>query len=144
VTALPSATTRSRRLPAVLLGVLAVFASLVVGPAATTAPAAAAASASTSAVRALAPFGSAVRDARQHPRALPRRGTRDHSGSLIAAERRAPAGHGPAPSAAVLALVVGLTVLAAGGLAARRRTGHFSRRTPGTLRDRAPPVPALA
>jgi hypothetical protein len=143
VTALPSASTRGRGLPAALLGVLAVLASLVVGPGAVAAPAAAAASASTSAVRALAPFGAGVRDARHHLRTLPRRGTRDQSGPLIAPERPAPAGHGPAPSAAVLALAAALTVLVAGGLAARRRTGHVSRRTPGTLRDRAPPVPAL-
>ena len=144
MTALPSATTRGRSLPAALLGVLAVLCSLVVGPGAVTAPAAAAASASTSAVRALAPFGTGLRDARHHPRALPRRGIRDQAGSLISAERPAPAGHGPAPSAAVLALAVALTVLVAGGLAARRRTGRLSRRTPGMLRDRAPPAPALA
>jgi hypothetical protein len=133
--------TTGRSMPAVLVAVLAVLASLLVGPAATaTHPGA---GASTVAVRGPAPLGTGQREAREQLRPAPRRGTRGDLGSAASLDRPATRGHVPSPSAAV-AVVALLAVLVAGGLAVRGRTGLPSRRTPGMVRDRAPPALALA
>ena len=133
---------RGRSLPAGLLGVLAVLASLLVlpGSAAAVAPSHSAASA---AARGAMPFGVGLRETRDKVRVGPRR-LGVQSATFVATERPAGAGHGPAPVAAALAAVVALTGLVAGALVACGRPARRSRRTPGTRRDRAPPALALA
>ena len=98
---------RGRSLPAGLLGVLAVLASLLVlpGSAAAVAPSHSAASA---AARGAMPFGVGLRETRDKVRVGPRR-LGVQSATFVATERPAGAGHGPAPVAAALAAVVALT-----------------------------------
>lgn len=125
MTARPSTTTTGR-VSAALLGVLAVLATVLVGPGATSVHRGVTASSVT--VRAVAPVAS---------------GLRHQIGTAASVERAALGGHGPSPSAGLGSAAV-LAALVAVGLAVLGRTGRLPRRTPGTARGRAPPVPALA
>lgn len=125
MTARPSTTTTGR-VSAALLGVLAVLATVLVGPAATSVHREVTASAVT--VRAVAPVAS---------------GLRQHLGTATSVDRPALGGHGPSPSAGLGSAAV-LAALVAVGLAVLGRTGRLPRRTPGPARGRAPPAPALA
>jgi hypothetical protein len=137
-------TTRGRSLPAVLLGVLAVLASLLAAPGTSVAAGASVVAAKPVAVRGAAPSGTGLRDGRDHLRAFSRRSSRDESAARAVAERRTGAGQGPAPFAAVLLTAVALTALAAGAVVSRGPAGHAPRRTPTARRGRAPPAAALA
>jgi hypothetical protein len=106
--------------------VLAVLATVLVGPAATSVHHEVTASAVT--VRAVAPVAS---------------GFRQHLGFAASVDRPALGGHGPSPSAAFSSASV-LAALVAIGLAVVCRTGRRPRRTPGSARGRAPPALALA
>jgi hypothetical protein len=124
VTTRLSTTTRGR-VSAALLGVLAVLATVVVGPGATSDHSEVTASAVT--VRAVAPVAA---------------GIRHHVGTAASVDRPALGGHGPSPSAALGSAAV-LAALVALGLAVLGRAGHLPRRTPGMARGRAPPATAL-
>jgi hypothetical protein len=126
VSARLSTTTRGRRLSAALLGVLAVLATVLVGPGATSVHREVTASAVT--VRAVAPVAA---------------GLRHHIGPVASVDRPALGGHGPSPSATLTSAAV-LAALVAIGLAVLGRTGRLPRRTPGRARGRAPPAPAVA
>ena len=119
-------TTRTGRVSAALLGVLAVFATVLVGPGATSVHREVTASAVT--VRAVAPVAS---------------GLRHQIGTAASVDRQALGGHGPSPSAGLTSAAL-LAALVAIGLAVLGRTGRLPRRTPGTARGRAPPAPVLA
>jgi hypothetical protein len=125
VTARLSTTTRGR-VSAALLGVLAVLATVLVGPGATSVHLEVTASSVT--VRAVAPVAS---------------GLRHHLGTAASVDRPALGGHGPSPSA-TLASAAALAALVALGLAVSGRTGRLPRRTPGRARARAPPARTLA
>jgi hypothetical protein len=129
---------------AVLLGVLAVLASLFVGPAAATAQAGAASAATTSTVRGVPPLAIGQSGTRDHRRAMPRSGDREQSRLTVAVERPAAAGQGPTPFAAALGAPVLVAPLVAGFLAVRHQTGQVCCPTSGTRRDRAPPTLAFA
>jgi hypothetical protein len=134
---------RCRSLPAGLLGVLAVLASLLVlpGSAAAAAPSPAAAPA---AARGAVPFGAGLRETRDKVRVASRRLSREQSTASAAADRPARTGHGPAPVAAVPTAALALTGLGVLALVTAGRPARPSRRTPGARRDRAPPALALA
>ena len=119
-------TTMRGRVAAALLGVLAVLATVLVGPGATSVHREVTASAVT--VRALAPVAS---------------GLRHQLGAAASVDRQGLRGHGPSPSAGLTSAAV-LAALVAIGLAVLGRTGRLPRRTPGLARGRAPPAPALA
>ena len=125
MTARLSTTTRGRA-SAALLGVLALLATGLVGPGATSVHREVTASSVT--VRAVAPVAS---------------GLRHQIGAATSVDRPALGGHGPSPSAA-LASAAALAALVALGLAVLGRTGRLPRRTPGRARGRAPPAPTLA
>lgn len=134
---------RGCSLPAGLLGVLAVLASLLVLPG-SAAAAAPSHSAAPAAARGAAPLGVGLRETRDKIRVAPRRLGREQSATLVAADRPAGTGRGPAPVAAALAAAVALTGLVVAALVTGGRPARRSRRTPGTRRDRAPPALALA
>jgi hypothetical protein len=134
---------RARSLPAGLLGVLAVLASLLVLPGSFAATALTP-SAAPAAARGAAPFGAGLRETRDKVRVAPRRLTREQSAALAAADRSAGTGRGPAPVAAVQTAALALTGLVVMALATAGPTRRPSRRTPGARRDRAPPALALA
>jgi hypothetical protein len=131
-------------LAAALLGVLAVLASLFLGPAATTAQAAAAPASTASTVRGVAPLFLGPRETRDHLRALARRDAGEQSRLAVATERTATAGQGPTLLTAILGAAVLVVPLVAGFPAVRERSEQVSRRMSGTHRDRAPPALALA
>jgi hypothetical protein len=133
---------RGRSLPAALLGALAVLAALFVLPGGQAAVAASP-SVGPAAVRGTAALGNGLRESRDLVRLLPRRGVRPESASAVVRDGQAGTRQGPAPAAA-LAAAVALGLLLVAGLAGVGRGGRLSRRTPGTRRDRAPPVLALA
>jgi len=136
-------TPRGRSLAAALFGMLAVLASLIAGPGvATVQPAARSAIAST--VRAVVPMGVGARETRDRVRALARRDAREKPPLAVAIERPTTAGHGPTPSAAVLAASAPVAPVATSSIAVRDRTGQVCGRTSGTRRDRAPPQLAAA
>ena len=134
---------RGRSLPAGLVGVLAVLASVLVLPG-SAAAAAPSHSAAPVAARGAAPFGVGLRETRDKVRVAPRRLGREQSATFVAADRPAGTGHGPAPVAAALAAAVALTGLVAVALVTGDRPAGRSGRTPGARRDRAPPALALA
>ena len=138
-----STITRGRSLAAALLGVLAVLASLFVGPAAATTQAAAAPASTASTVRGVAPLALGPRETRDHLRALTRRGAGEQSRLAVATERTAAAGQGPTLFTAVLGAAVLVVPRVAGLPAVRERSGQVSRHMSGTHRDRAPPALAL-
>ena len=119
-------TTTTGRVSAALFGVLAVLATVLVGPGATSVHREVTASAVT--VRAVTPVAS---------------GLRHQIGAAASVDRQVPRGHGPSPSAGLTSAAV-LAALVAIGLAVLGRTGRLPRRTPGTARGRAPPALALA
>jgi hypothetical protein len=119
-------TTTTGRVSAALFGVLAVLATVLAGPGATSVHREVTASAVT--VRTVAPVAS---------------GLRHQIGTAASVDRQALRGHGPSPSAGLTSAAV-LAALVAIGLAVLGRTGRLPRRTPGTVRGRAPPAPALA
>ena len=119
-------TTMRGRVAAALLGVLAVLATVLVGPGATSVHREVTASSVT--VRALAPVAS---------------GLRHQIGAAASVDRQVLRGHGPSPSAGFTSAAV-LAALVAIGLGGLGRTGRLPRRTSGSARGRAPPVPALA
>jgi hypothetical protein len=134
---------RGRSLPAALLGALAVLAALFVLPGGQAAGAASPSLGPAAAVRGTASPGSGLRESRDLARLLPRRGTRSESAGAVMHDGRAGSRQGPAPAAALAAAVaLGLALVA--GLVVACRGGRLCRRTPGTRRDRAPPVLALA
>jgi hypothetical protein len=130
-------------MPAGLLGVFAVLASLLVLPG-SAAAAAPSHSAVPAAARGAAPFGVGLHETRDKVRVAPRRLGREQSATFVAAERPAGTSYGPAPVAAALAAAVALTGLVAAALVPGAGPARPSRRTPGTRRDRAPPALALA
>ena len=119
-------TTTTGRVSAALFGVLAVLATVLVGPGATSVHREV--TASTVTVRAVAPIAS---------------GLRHQIGAAASVDRQGLRGHGPSPSAGLTSAAV-LAALVAIGLAVLGRTGRLPRRTPGIARGRAPPAPALA
>ena len=136
-------TPRGRSLATALLGMLAVLASMFAGSgaAATAQPAAQSAIAST--VRDVIPMGIGARETRDRVRALARDAS-EKPPFAVAIERQTTAGHGPTPSAAVLAASAPVAPLTTSCVAVRDRPGQVCGRTPGTRRDRAPPQLAAA
>ena len=134
---------RGRSLPAGLLGVLAVLASLLVlpGSASSAAPSP---SAAPSAVRGAAPLGAGLRETRDKVRVAPRRLSREQPAASAAADHRAGPGHGSDPVAAVLTAALALAGLVVALLVTAGRPAGPSRRTPGARRVRAPPALAFA
>jgi hypothetical protein len=134
---------RGRSLPAALLGALAVLAALFVLPGGSATVAASPSFGPAATVRGTAALGNGLREGRDQVRLLPRRGTRAESAGAAVRDGRAGTRQGPAPAAA-LAAAVALGLLVATGLVVAGSGGGLSRRTPGTRRDRAPPVLAFA
>lgn len=134
---------RGRSLPAGLLGVLAVLASLLVWPGGTVA-ATPSPSVAPAAARGAVPFGVGLREARDKVRVAPRRLSREQTVALVAADRPSGTGVGSTPAAAVLAGALALIGLVVGALVTAGGPASPSRRTPGGRRDRAPPALALA
>jgi hypothetical protein len=135
-------TPRGRSLAAAMFGMLAVLASLIAGPGVAIAqPAVRSAIAST--VRDVIPMGIGARETRDRTRALPRDAS-EKPPLAVAIERQTTAGHGPTPSAAVLAASASVPPAATSSIAVRDRPGQVCGRTPGTRRDRAPPQLAAA
>ena len=135
--------TRGRSLAATLFGVLAVLASLFVGPGAAGVQAGAVPAATAPITRSVAPLGFGKREINDEL-ALPRVAARDQARLAVDLARPMTVGQHPTLSDAVLPAAVLVLALIAWFLAARDRTGRVLRRRLGTRRDRAPPTLSLA